>query len=787
MELKNIITPKLLSIAYKIGIFLILTLPLISAPPYFHPADWGKSIVFRIIFSLMLFLFLWELILYPEKRRGIISLIKSSKLVWILSALVFIFVLATIFSLDPYFSFWGSPYRGDGSFNFILYVLFGIFCFLNIKKDDWQRFWDFALLIAVLVSFVGIAQSLDLLKNFLVSYGQASGTMGSSVSLGIYLVLLPFIALVFGFKNSPSQIFSWKAWTGTGKKAIFYYSCAFIFLLAINFTQSRAAFLGIGVGLLFFILFYRLRKTHQEKFFNKVFWLKTAAVLVIIAGVWTIILIKDNQSIINMLQKTPMGGLFYRVVTTVRAISQTKTLVPETRLPAWQIGLLAVKDRPILGYGPENFSIAFDNHIDPKFSQFGKLSWWDRAHNMFLGVAVDVGLLGLAVYIFLIVFVFWKLHQQKRKKPENYLIFHGIQTSFVAYFITGFFGFDNFGTFLIFNLTLGYCCCFFYGDKYSQTAFSESKEKNYIKYIFPISLVLLFWFLWTYNINPLLVNRNINWADFYLSKPDCQRAANEMEKSLAKHSIIDNYVILKYVNVISDGYCRRGIDKKEASEKKIELLRQAVKIRPYYTRSWALLGNALYNLEIVNENNGEKPNEDLREEADNAFKKAKQLCPKCQDVFSGVIKSYFASGEYELAKKTSDECRNLFPDFDECLWLKGLAEIYLNNISKGKEIIEEYYKLGNNPINYGTQAQLLSAYVAIKDQNKSREYYEDLVVIYQRLIDMNSSYAQYHASLAYIYSSLGRYAEARKEANEVLKLKPELKASVEAFLKTLPY
>lgn len=776
MQLKKIIVPKYLSFIYKIGIFLILLLPLISAPPYFHPADWGKSIAFRVVFSLLLFLFFWELVLYPEKRNEAISLLKSSRLVWVLLGLVSVFGLATIFSLDPYFSFWGSPYRGDGFFNFALFVLFGIFCFLNIKKDSWQRFWDFALLTGVLVSFVGIFQSLNLFNNFLVSYGQASGTMGSSVSMGIYLVLLPFIAFAFGLKTK-------------GKKAIFYYFCALVFLLAINFSASRAAFLGIGMGSLFFALFYRLRKNAQESYFNKIFLLKAVIIVLFTAGIFAIFLAKDNQAIIDAMNKTPAGGIFYRVVTTVRNMSETKSFIPDTRFSAWQIGILAVKDRPVLGYGPENFSIAFDGHFDPGLNQFGKLYWWDRAHNIFLETAVNTGLLGLAIFIFLIVFIFWKLQQEKRKNSENYLIFHAIQATLVAYLVTGFFGFDNFGTFLIFYFILGFCCSYLYPIKNSPPAGHLGAQGAGMIFsgTFLISLALLVWFLWAYNLNPLIVNRNLNWADFYLSKSDCQRAFDKIEETLPRRSIIDNFVILKYVNIINNSYCMRTTDKQKTMEKRVELLRQAVKIRPHYTRSWVLLGNSLYNLSATNKSNGLKANQELKGEAKISFEKAKQLCPKCQDIFSGMIRGYLSAEEYEFARERSEECKNLFPDFSDCLWLKGITEIYFNNIEEGKNIIEEYYKLGNNPIDLSTQRELLDAYVAIKSQNQSKEYFEDLALIYQRLIEMDRSYAQYHASLAYVYFNLGKYADARKEANEILKYKPELKSFVEAFLKTLPY
>ena len=105
--------------AYLAGFFIILALPLLIIQPYFFPADWGKTIVFRSILAIILFLFLWQ-ILYRKNETSLPNL-KNNKIIWALSALFATFLPASIFSVDPYFSFWGSPVRSDGFINFAFY------------------------------------------------------------------------------------------------------------------------------------------------------------------------------------------------------------------------------------------------------------------------------------------------------------------------------------------------------------------------------------------------------------------------------------------------------------------------------------------------------------------------------------------------------------------------------------------------------------------------------------------------------------------------------------------
>lgn len=48
------------------GFLLILALPLLNWPPWFSPPDWGKTIVFRIAMSILIFLRRKHLLKYAK-------------------------------------------------------------------------------------------------------------------------------------------------------------------------------------------------------------------------------------------------------------------------------------------------------------------------------------------------------------------------------------------------------------------------------------------------------------------------------------------------------------------------------------------------------------------------------------------------------------------------------------------------------------------------------------------------------------------------------------------------
>jgi hypothetical protein len=76
-----------------------------------------------------------------------------------------------------------------------------------------------------------------------------------------------------------------------------------------------------------------------------------------------------------------------------------------TRTDMWSIAWDAWKDRPLLGYGPENFLKVFDKYYNP--AQFvpsqGFGAWYDRAHSIIFDYLAQTGILGLLAFLSIFV------------------------------------------------------------------------------------------------------------------------------------------------------------------------------------------------------------------------------------------------------------------------------------------------------------------------------------------------------------------------------------------------
>lgn len=110
----------------------------------------------------------------------------------------------------------------------------------------------------------------------------------------------------------------------------------------------------------------------------------------------------------NLLLPASIGQRFsdflpYLHVSDVRAIHVTdETFAVVERLAHWQAAMDMVADRPLLGVGVGNYV--------PTYPAYALPGWQDplgHAHNYYLHVAAEAGLLGLGAYLLLVLASFW--------------------------------------------------------------------------------------------------------------------------------------------------------------------------------------------------------------------------------------------------------------------------------------------------------------------------------------------------------------------------------------------
>lgn len=775
---------------YLAGFFLILSLPLLVLPPWFTPIGWGKAIVFRIIISVLIFLFISQVLFKKISFEYIKNKIKSISFPFrLLSALFFIYLLATIFSLDPRYSLWGDPFRAGGFITFSFYIFFAIIIFLIISQKDWQLILDFSIIIGVLVSIVAIFQQFGIFSKFFIPFTIRPGsTLGNPIFLAIYLLLLIFLTLTFGLL-SKNRI----------KKFFYFFSLLLFFSVSIILTQTRAALAGLIIGSLWFFFGYP-KKMRSLK-------ISAAIILVlVILGMYAAKTYLDSHLYVYKKMPPIVSSTVDRVLSTFEG-----TKIMESRVSAWKVSFNALKERPILGYGPENFHIGFDKYYDPLLPRIGTsftgegAEWFDRAHNLIFDISVTAGIPALIIYLSFFGALLWQLQSIKRKRPETALICHGLQATFIGYLIANLFSFDTFDTYLLSFLLIGYSFYLISNSNLDlQTEFKPTSNKKGVIFPYKYSKIIIFalfifliWFIWSFNLKPLKATTNLSLAEDFLEKRKCEKVLKITDEYITSppHTIIDNYLSMNYVRIMHDCTEQSSKPAAELAKEAIQLLKKNVELSPHDERYWLLLAeytNILIEEQIkLTDNTFQNTPEmaKLRDGANDYFEKASLLSPKRQEVYKEWLKTGLISGDYKKAEENAQKCIDLNPAYGECYWLMGLTQGYSGNAEKFNYFVALAQEKG-----YYTEAtdalqQLSNMYIRTKN-------YSALTEVFSRLIEITEDAqkkAQLHSSLAAVYKELGQIENAKKEALKILELLPffpadlqtQVKADIEAFLKSL--
>ncbi|MFH1656777.1 MAG: O-antigen ligase family protein, partial [Candidatus Nealsonbacteria bacterium] len=472
----------------------------------------------------------------------------------------------------------------------------------------------------------------------------------------------------------------------------------------------------------------------------------------------------------------------------------------ESRISIWKISLNAIKEKPILGWGPENFIIAFDKYYNPSLPKIGELEpegysreWFDRAHNFIFEITVTAGIITLLIYFYFFGYLIWQLQKTKRKNPKISLICHGLQATFLAYFTTLLVSFDSVSTYIISFLLIGYSLYLI--EQSNLISFKEEKKLDKISYklyklrytIIIIILLITLQFIYNYNLKPLYLNKEINLALLYANswqEKECEKALNIINKIhlLKSNGIIDNYLRQKKASIIYR--CLTKI-KNEKSEdllrQNIQLLEKNIEKNPKHVLNFILAGEYI-NILIKEKNKltenifiETEENLKLKEQSDYFFKKALELSPKRQLILKDWADTQTITGQYLKAEKNLEKCINLNPFYCRCSWYMALNKGY----QKDYQEFEYYSKIAkeNNCKIESIESlqEVVNMYIRNNDYNGLIETYPKLIPITADPLEK----AQLYASLATSYKEIEEMEKAREQVLKILELIPSLPKNIQ--------
>lgn len=402
-----------------------LTLVIVTKSTLF-PFIVGKYVWFRTSVAVALIFFLLGVLF--EAREGeeyfkrIIHVLKTPLGIAI-SAFVAMFLLAGMLGIRPSYSFWSNFERGEGGLQMLhLYVFFLLLGTLFTKESDWRTLFWTALWSAFFMVLYGIGAGLGyngfIGEKFQDTGFRFQGSLGNPSYVAAYLIFAIFYGAYIMATRYRRHLF----YTGAILIWIFFGIYAIAFLLA----ATRGGLLGLGAGILIALAYLGYRIKSWRK------WAAGISIALLTAGI-LLVTFRDTE----LVKRIPGSRIFDISFTT-------KTF--EHRMIMWKIAWWSFKERPLLGWGPENFGVLFQRNFNPDYfnSQEGFGAWFDRAHNIFFDYLASVGILGTLAYLSIFGVIYWSIvrgHVEKRSglSPGLTAILLSVPT---AYLVQGIVLFD---------------------------------------------------------------------------------------------------------------------------------------------------------------------------------------------------------------------------------------------------------------------------------------------------------------------------------------------------------
>lgn len=718
------------------GLFALPFVVWIVTPSLFFPYITGKNFAFRIIVEIIASAWLALALVCPPYRP---------KRNWILAAFaLFVVVLAVadLQGVNPFKSFWSNFERMDGWVTLAHLLVYLVVAVSVLNSENlWRRLWQTSLCISMILSVYGLLQVAGILALGQVGSGglaaRVDATFGNPIYLAAYLLFHIFIAALLWV-----QMWSERP---AGKRlplSIWYGGAIALDMAAFLFTGTRGTMLGLlGGALLSALIFLLLARSSKTAWRLSVGLV--AFIVVVSGGFW---LIRGASWVRNV-------GFLDRLATISLSDSTVKARFLNISI-AWQ----GVKERPILGWGQENYAIVFDKYYDPRM--YGQEPWFDRVHDIIFDWWIAGGTLGLLAYLSIFAATLWALW---RKNAAFSVGEKSILTGLVAgYFFHNLFVFDNITSYICFVMLLGYIIWRSSADEAPLVQGKFLPEKT-LPVISVLAALLVWGSAWFVNANALAQNRALLGALEAGSRGDASAVLDDFTKAAAYGTYgtqeVREQLVQASSNLAANSNVPLDIKQKFFDTAAREMSLQA-KASPLDARFPLFLG-------ILFDSYG-----DFADGAQ-ALGKAHELSPKKQSILFEMAANAQNRGDPTSALSFSKQAFDLGPQFTDARLLYAALAIRAGQDTLADELLVPVIATGD-----AADPRISAAYA-------TRNRFDKIAAIWAAHVKAQPHDIPAYLTLAAAYYAGGNSAQAIATLQAAETVAPQSKDQAEALIQQI--
>lgn len=780
----------------KIGIFLALLLPLLVTPSQFDQFQLAKIVAFRTIIEIVLLFYIWLAIKDPKYRP------KWNLLEISIALFTAIFFLTSLAGIDFEKSFWGTTERTGGFFSFLHYWIFFIITSSIFKTSaEWKKLFTISVFAAALSSLYAIGQSTHFanllewigsnnhifysleqkksLAFFFTTINETRpyGTIGNAALFGGYILLNIFLGIYLFLSEKERN------------KRILYAFLVILSIAGLILSLTRSVYLALGTGAVSILIVYALLLKNRK--------IKALAIATIIVLLFSANFIRSNKNS-AMVQN---NFILARLASISTADSSA-----QSRIRSWKSAWEAFKEKPLLGWGPENFDIASSQHFNPLiYLNSSSPIWNNRAHNIFFDVAIPMGLSGLLSFLGIFAVIYFSLIKNYSSIKKNPATFALIAVFPLVYFIYTFFLFDTFPTYLVLFLFLGFIGSFLnnnfsYPVKNKKIDFiiNQTKEisasiigklphaeriKNFLTKrsdaIYGLLVLSTAFTIYAGNIKPWIFE-NYFTAATDAFKENNASAPELYKKAMGQSTYFVRHESYKYLGkYVWETYGRdnfKGTADQEKTAADFEFfifeLKSAIQENPYDAELYLMLGK-IYNLYY-----NFYPNPALLANADFILQWGMQYSPNNQIFIYEYGQTLFNKKDYSKAVQVFRKARDLNPDSVISSWYLGLAYANNANYPEAMENMEKAISMGYDYSSTEDTINLARIYIELKNYDKANS-------LFDKIIQGNANNIPAYKTMLDIYIKINDGKSAKKVAEKLILLDPSLAPEIKKIIDPL--
>ncbi len=497
-------TGHLLLWTVRAGILLIMAMPFIISNDTLFPFIVGKAIYARSVIEVTFGVWLLLIFFYPRYRPSR-SLIIAALGVWLLVSLV-----AGLTGVSVVRSLWSTYERMQGIVDLAHWFVFIAMTGAVFRSlADWRILFTVNLVVCMIVSFLGINQHYEIfdMQGFgILAADRIESTLGNATYVGAYTMVNALIALSLiihslgvrtpggGERAEPTpqsrtarrrrrSAERQAASTTMSFNYIPWLQSVWVLSLMLNLwalwlTGTRGAVVGLGTAAFAFSVGYLIwGRVRMARIISYALVAGAIVAIVLFAAVRTTDILDPIVESNTMLARMSSIGLEDGSISG--------------RVSGAQAGLLAYAEKPALGWGPENFLIAWGKHVNPEAAERDR---FDQAHNKLVEELTTKGTLGFVSYMLVWLAMAWAMFVSiRRRQGYQQLSVLIIAAAMLAYFVQNLFLFDTPVTLMQFSLLAAFAVAqeYWAGDRDEKRAQSWIPERLSGKFsLRPVSAAL---------------------------------------------------------------------------------------------------------------------------------------------------------------------------------------------------------------------------------------------------------------------------------------------------------